>query len=52
MDQLVENADKAMYDHKRSKKLPTNSIVHAGLEPNEDPPPSSVVRLRLTVDAV
>ena len=34
--QLAEKADNAMWDHKR-KKLLSNSIVHAGLESEEEP---------------
>ena len=52
IDQLVDKADRAMYDHKRIKKLLPKSIIHAGFQPNEDPPPSSAGRLRLKFDAV
>jgi diguanylate cyclase (GGDEF)-like protein len=52
IDQLLGKADKAMYDHKRSKKVLSNPIVHAGFEPNEDPLPSRAGGSRLTVDAV
>jgi diguanylate cyclase (GGDEF)-like protein len=52
MDQLVKQADKAMYDHKRSKKLLSNAIVHAGSEPKEDWPPSTVAGVSIMVDAV
>ena len=34
IDQLVDQADKAMYDHKRSKKQLANSTVHVGFELN------------------
>jgi hypothetical protein len=43
IDQLIGKADKAMYDHKHSKKQWSNSIVDAGFKPGEDSPPSSVV---------
>jgi len=33
IDQLVDQADQAMYDHKRSKKQLANSIVQVGFEP-------------------
>ena len=33
IDQLVDQADKAMYDNKRSKKQLANSIVQVGFEP-------------------
>jgi GGDEF domain-containing protein len=33
IDQLVDQADKAMYDHKRGKKQLGNSIVQVGFEP-------------------
>ena len=39
IDQLIGKADKAMYDHKHSKKQWSNSIVDAGFKSNEDSPP-------------
>ncbi len=33
IDQLVDQADQAMYDHKRSKKQSENSMVQVGVEP-------------------
>jgi diguanylate cyclase (GGDEF)-like protein len=50
--ELISKADKAMYDHKRSKRLPSSSIVQAGFEPNADPPPARLGQPRLTVDTV
>jgi diguanylate cyclase (GGDEF)-like protein len=52
LKQLLDKADKAMYDHKRGKTLLPKSIVHGDFHPNEDPPPSNIVRLHLTSDAV
>lgn len=50
VDQLIGKADKAMYDHKRTKKQWSNSIIDA--RPHEDPPPSSELKFHLTLDAV
>ena len=36
MAQLLESADKAMYEYKRRKKLLSNPAIYAGLEPNEE----------------
>jgi diguanylate cyclase (GGDEF)-like protein len=50
VDHLIGNADKAMYDHKRSKKQSPGSIVDA--RPYKDSPPASEPRFRLTPDGV
>ncbi|MDQ2977544.1 MAG: diguanylate cyclase [Acidobacteriota bacterium] len=52
LKQLLDKADKAMYDHKRGKTLLPKSIVHGDFHPNEDPPPSSILVLQLASDAV
>ncbi len=51
MDQLVKQADKAMYEHKRGKKLLSNSIIQGGPELKEDRAPLSVGGVSL-IDAV
>ena len=42
IDQLVSKADKAMYDHKRSKKQLANSVSNASLRPDEYSLPSAL----------
>jgi diguanylate cyclase (GGDEF)-like protein len=41
IEQLVDMADKSMYDHKRSKKQWSTSLVHAGFRPNQDASPTA-----------
>ncbi len=36
IEQLVDQADKAMYDNKRNRKQLANSIIQVGLEPGKD----------------